>query len=128
MVRSAVRYCFELCSYSHFVWGLFRFLSLRDLWSNQLYFFQRVSNDYNSFRYNLGIITWGFGIIVWLLNFFAYFLPNLAVYLFVPLNCFSRSNMSLSEIFLKRFSISLNSSPFSNLEKIEEKFFLKKSH
>ena len=68
---------FKFCSCGHIVWELFRFLSLRNVWLDQLYFLQRIPTIHNSFGYRLGIsIRWR-SILVRLLNFFTLFLPKL---------------------------------------------------
>ena len=68
---------FKLCTSGYIIGRVSRFLSLRNLWPDQLYFFQRVPTVHNSSGYNLGVSIRKRCVFVWLFYLFALFLPKL---------------------------------------------------
>ena len=77
LVWSANWYWVKLRAHGHIIWRIFGFLSLWNLWINQFYFFQRIPSVNNVVRYHMGFTAGRCRIFVWLLDFFALFLPEL---------------------------------------------------
>ena len=82
---------FKLCTSGYIIGRVSRFLSLRNLWPDQLYFLQGISAFHNPSGHHLGFSLGRSCVFVRLFNFSAFFLPKLEYQLFVPENRFSRS-------------------------------------